>query len=513
MNRKWKIWSVILTGSQLLFFRDPAWALSLTSPLDFNIPGYAEFRPDEIYTVKDAIALLDTSYTKVCRIVPFSWHRLTRRQYPHTFRLVLHNGRQMLLQCSDEEDLHQWLLRINYASAFRTAGVKIRPSALSGETAHLTGVAAATSHMHDIYHRTPLSRSETWDSEVPGHLMGMLSPTSSLSARPTLKRKVTMSLPLNAVDLDSMDPNLHESEEFKKTFHCVKADLADTITDDVDESVTPREGNLPAAAMSQPCLLPSRSAAVPTRGDIIQRKIDEFDTKIAHIQAELSAETRYLRNIGILAPFKRATRSKLQTCVPPRAKKISSLRIELERFICYRTVLHRDLLSEGETLQQSRKVALHAAKETLRKRYAIPTMTISDVDDPDALRDSVEFPETSCISTPGGPGSSKSGSFHSATDSGFDWPSSDEPLARSTFEQVRDSSRTSSSVTGPSSPASRADSFGELPVMSVERQDGTADNEEEAEQWDKTRAAKRVSLIKVPSALAVTSRIRGLNGS
>jgi hypothetical protein len=70
-SRKWKPWSVLLTGSQLLLFRDPAWAIVLVSQENEHesLPPMAlpsVFKPDEIWSVKDAIAVYDTSYTKVC---------------------------------------------------------------------------------------------------------------------------------------------------------------------------------------------------------------------------------------------------------------------------------------------------------------------------------------------------------------------------------------------------------------------------------------------------------------
>lgn len=71
INRKWKSWSVILTGSQLLLFRDSSWATSLLaqsdSPEGQNIyPQVSLFKPDELWSVKDAIAVFDKSYTKAC---------------------------------------------------------------------------------------------------------------------------------------------------------------------------------------------------------------------------------------------------------------------------------------------------------------------------------------------------------------------------------------------------------------------------------------------------------------
>jgi hypothetical protein len=77
INRKWKTWSVLLTGSQLLLFRDSSWATSLLDSPEGHvvIPQESLFKPDELLSVKDAIAVFDTSYTKVCRIFSLSTHR------------------------------------------------------------------------------------------------------------------------------------------------------------------------------------------------------------------------------------------------------------------------------------------------------------------------------------------------------------------------------------------------------------------------------------------------------
>ena len=73
-NRKWKQWTVILTGSQLLFFRDPSSFLGAQSvPADgqVTLPQVTMGRPDELMSVKDAVAVFDRSYLKV---LSFSSH-------------------------------------------------------------------------------------------------------------------------------------------------------------------------------------------------------------------------------------------------------------------------------------------------------------------------------------------------------------------------------------------------------------------------------------------------------
>lgn len=71
LNRKWKLWSVVLTGSQLLFFRDSTWVSKLQTPsIDSSVHHAIPLpttilRPDELFSLKDAIAVHDRSYSKV----------------------------------------------------------------------------------------------------------------------------------------------------------------------------------------------------------------------------------------------------------------------------------------------------------------------------------------------------------------------------------------------------------------------------------------------------------------
>jgi hypothetical protein len=70
--RKWRYWTVLLTGSKLLFFRDLGLAgrvlrrasLAEDALQDFSLGG-ALLKPDEVISVKDAIAVHDSTYKKV----------------------------------------------------------------------------------------------------------------------------------------------------------------------------------------------------------------------------------------------------------------------------------------------------------------------------------------------------------------------------------------------------------------------------------------------------------------
>jgi len=114
-NRKWKEWSVILTGSQLLFFRDPSLAPSLLAQATAGedrclLSPHMFLRPEEIVSLKDCVAVYDMSYTKHC----------------NTFRFVMSNGRHLLLRTQEEHTMNEWIHLINYASAFRSTGLKLR---------------------------------------------------------------------------------------------------------------------------------------------------------------------------------------------------------------------------------------------------------------------------------------------------------------------------------------------------------------------------------------------------
>ncbi len=67
---KWRPWSVVLTSSQLLFFRDHTWATSLQEQMKHRdgrilVPPVPLLKPDEVLSLKDSVALHDRSYDKV----------------------------------------------------------------------------------------------------------------------------------------------------------------------------------------------------------------------------------------------------------------------------------------------------------------------------------------------------------------------------------------------------------------------------------------------------------------
>jgi hypothetical protein len=69
-SRKWRPWTVVLTASHLLFFRDLSFANTICSYLEpfrerVKLPDSVAFKPDESLAICDSIAVYDQSYSKV----------------------------------------------------------------------------------------------------------------------------------------------------------------------------------------------------------------------------------------------------------------------------------------------------------------------------------------------------------------------------------------------------------------------------------------------------------------
>jgi len=118
----WREWGVILTGAQLYFFKNVSWVKTLMqqhnthqrhavppSPVVFK-PALEDFRPDALLKIDEAVALLDSSYTK----------------HKNAFALVRQGGEEEIFLADNEDEQNDWLTLINYAATFRSAGIRIR---------------------------------------------------------------------------------------------------------------------------------------------------------------------------------------------------------------------------------------------------------------------------------------------------------------------------------------------------------------------------------------------------
>jgi hypothetical protein len=118
----WQEWGAILTGAQLYFFRNTTWIKSLIHqyethikqghdgiPIIFN-PPLEQFKPDALMSTDGAVALLDSTYKK----------------HKNAFTYVRHGGFEEVLLADNQEEMDDWLAKLNYAAAFRTSGVRMR---------------------------------------------------------------------------------------------------------------------------------------------------------------------------------------------------------------------------------------------------------------------------------------------------------------------------------------------------------------------------------------------------
>lgn len=118
----WQEWGAILTGAQLYFFKNTTWIKSLMhqlashikqghdgSPIFFK-PPLEQFKPDALMSTDDSVALLDSTYDR----------------HKHAFVFIRHGGVEETFLADNEDEMNDWLAKLNYAAAFRTSGVRMR---------------------------------------------------------------------------------------------------------------------------------------------------------------------------------------------------------------------------------------------------------------------------------------------------------------------------------------------------------------------------------------------------
>ena len=289
------------------------------------------------------------------------------------------------------------------------------------------------------------------------------------------------------------------------------------------------------------------------RSAFILSKIRDLDSRMSATNMALDSDLRIARNLRVLTPFQRSTRQRIQNAVEPVARRVKQLRLDLVKLQCQRDILAADLAADEEDRKRTKCVALTAATKELRVR------TMSMGHDPlppsPATAPSQSTPEDGALTTSSSatlsvwttaerPHSSTS-SFYTAIDdpSGVDNSTTsmlehvgvapltppvppvtvhplpdidvaiqvnDEPLnipnmvwrspalAPSDWTAPPRSPVASASIESPTTtePSSRDPDFGAETLP-----------DEEAEDWSKTRAAKRVSLVTVPPQIISASRL------
>jgi hypothetical protein len=438
--------------------------------------------------------------------------------------------------------MDQWISHINYASAFKSSGIRMRALGLSDKDMELTGVAAATSHLHDMqYQRQSTHQVHSWDGEAAHDLMDMLSGDNEpFAKKQPAVRRVTMVTSRNDMDLDApIAPETEGAHQFKVTFDRVKAELAAGNWSSSDESSdaedNPRAPSLDSTASGRSAPVRRDSLPLPSRSQIIQSKVHDLQLKIIATELSLDTDMRFIRNVAILTPFRKVTRDRLQVAVQNVSKRIMRIRIELIKMKCHRDILSGDLAAERRDMHLAKDLAFRAATETLQSRHStnVPQMTLSFHDEAGTTspRSLQHIPEKSLRR----PESSIADSFHSALDFGPDWSASDDIATSSILDASH--SFDNPGLSTPITPTGINQSSTSFPFPETDSNTESSGREsnriqphpvdkdtirtthekfytaldvsedaEECEDWNKTRAAKRVSLVRVPSDIRPSGR-------
>jgi hypothetical protein len=428
------------------------------------------------------------------------------------------------MQVLDEHELNEWIARINYASAFKTAGIRMRTTGLSGKEVELTGIAAANSHAREILQQRQRSEASVNDKELLQvkdqqddlSQEGEEDATeSSPSISPSLARRdrlIPVSRSSVALDVESADGVLHEdAEKMKAAFEDVKAELAaksKQLSESSHESAEKRTSTRLVRSSSAEKLTTSQETAFPTidtpherlssRGNVIRLKVADLEKKIATLQGQVDSDLRTAKNLAILTPFQQTTKTRLQAYVPPLARRINQLRLDIVKLVCHREVLHADFVADERQRYQTTRAALKVATATLRSRLADSSLnkkqSKSNIkSDPHPLstmpKERVGSFASSSSSTQEGSDAHLSMRMQSMTNG----PEEQSSQALEDSSPIR--------ATSPTSDAEEMFALDE-PSHSIEEPRSTekgSTSKERAEEWNKTRAAKRVSLVTVPA--------------
>ena len=223
----------------MLFFKDPIWALTLLEQMESPLvdrqsgqpllPRMANFKPDEVFPVKDCIAVYDASYSEVRPYLRALRDLSLTTQHPHTFRFVMPSHRQYLLQAADEAEMNEWINLVNYSSVFKTAGVRMRGMSMGKDRAVLAGAAAAASHKRDLQ-AVPRNDDQVRMPRRPVFGADPMETTAYPSRLPPKGERASeedeVSGKRGILAVDAGNDVVNEGEQLEEVFDVVKAELA-----------------------------------------------------------------------------------------------------------------------------------------------------------------------------------------------------------------------------------------------------------------------------------------------
>jgi hypothetical protein len=127
--------------------------------------------------------------------------------------------RQYSLQAADEHEMNEWITLINYATAFKTSGVRMRGMAMGKDRAVLAGAAAAASHKREL---EAIPKQQSLPKTPRKTVFGEAEDDHTVPAvRPSVTPKKAA-----VVDVDEANDVVNEGERLEEVFDVVKAELA-----------------------------------------------------------------------------------------------------------------------------------------------------------------------------------------------------------------------------------------------------------------------------------------------
>lgn len=376
----------------------------------------------------------------------------------------------------------------------------------------LTGAAAATCHLHDIdisQSSSYLRHVRSWDGAESHDLTRRLSRQGNpISNHSDLTRR-------SSIDQDKM--RQQDSGTTSSSLSTIDGGNEELAADG-SKPLEILEKGLPLGRTTDPQLgISPRPHSYRTKAII--SKVKDLDKKISQVRDRLEGQMVTVRNIAVLTPFQKTTRDRLTSSMVHLVGKISLLRLDLTRLSCYRDILIRDLTAEAENDKTTENMTLESAVATVKiesNTVPIPTMVFSIPDDGIAIPTSSRSQSLpNRLSRE--PSTSSVNSFYSAFDFGPDWPSTDNlsstlfgssDLVFGTPEETGRSSSSSYPFPETCKPMSTSS-------PSLINSNGTSQNigsvnkvvAEEAEVWNQTKAANRVSLVHLPPEISLPNLV------
>ena len=239
------------------------------------------------------------------------------------------------------------------------------------DQAVLAGAAAAASHQRQVRGSVGSFDPVGQRKAVFGEGIGD-APSSDTEARPL---KIEVGAKKALIDVDGAnDSAVNEGEQLEEVFGAVKAELAAGRGGATKTAAVPSMTNDGSPSEIQASSAQTRAKAVQVRVEAFgkdhingyQDRITGFEAKAKSIAQRLSFQLRTARNLAVLTPFQKSTRDRIAASIPPLAERIREDRLQLVSLQMYSAILRQDDDREQQEWARLRHVALQAAAKSLR---------------------------------------------------------------------------------------------------------------------------------------------------